>query len=81
MKPDKPKSEMLSPACISSWLNLQYKAVILSVCNILSSFPTTDKHGICTVYIKPHTAARVMNIPPYQSSCFSKIRQQIQYIK
>ena len=50
----------LSPACISSWLNLQYKAVILSVCNILSSFPTTDKHGICTVYIIPHTAACVM---------------------
>ena len=49
----------LSPACISSWLNLQYKAVILSVCNILSSFPTTDKHGICTVYIIPHTAASV----------------------
>ena len=39
---------IFSPACISSWLNLQYKAVILSVCNILSSFPTTDKHGICT---------------------------------
>jgi len=40
----------LSPAYISSWLNLQYKAVILSVFNILSSF-STDRQARYLYYL------------------------------
>lgn len=43
-----------SPACKSSWLKRQYKAVILSDCNISASFPTARQANMCRTDLVPH---------------------------
>lgn len=48
-----------SPACKSSWLKRQYKAVILSDCNISASFPTARQANMCRTDVVPHILYRI----------------------